>query len=227
MTLFDVIDATWPAAAQTRIGRVVLRDGKGGGKRVSAASGPDDLTAEELAEVLSALRDRAAAPLFQVQGDQPRLTRLLADHGFAEVEPVVILSAPIADVAGGGPKPVSAFTVWPPLAIQCEIWAEGGIGAPRLAVMERVQGPRTSLLGRVDNQPAGAAFVALHGDTAMLHALEVQPRHRRKGCAENLVRRAAAWARDRGAARFATLTLRDNAPARALFASLGMQPEGE
>jgi hypothetical protein len=38
MSLFDVIDATWPAAQMLRDGAFVLRNGQGGGKRVSAAS---------------------------------------------------------------------------------------------------------------------------------------------------------------------------------------------
>jgi N-acetylglutamate synthase len=34
----DAMEATWPPAATTRLGPWLLRDGKGGGKRVSAAT---------------------------------------------------------------------------------------------------------------------------------------------------------------------------------------------
>ena len=36
--LFDVIDKTWPAARMLPVGPWILRDGQGGGKRVSAAT---------------------------------------------------------------------------------------------------------------------------------------------------------------------------------------------
>ena len=36
--LYDICDGTWPAAAIKRLGPWTLRDGQGGGKRVSAAT---------------------------------------------------------------------------------------------------------------------------------------------------------------------------------------------
>ncbi len=221
MSLFDTIDATWPAATITQAGAVTLRDGQGGGKRVSAASAPDDVPEADLDKAIA-----QGAALFQVQGYQPRLDGLLAARGFDILDPVVILEGDIDEVAGSGPPKVSAFTVWPSLAIQHEIWISGDIGPQRRAIMDRVQSPKTSLIGRVDNQPGGAAFVAVHAQTAMIHAVEVLPHHRRKHCAENMVRAAAVWGRAQGATRFAALTLRDNAPARALFASLAIRPVG-
>ncbi len=222
MSLFDAIDATWPTAAFTHCGAVTLRDGQDGGKRVSAASAPDDVPEADIDAALN-----QATTLFQVQGDQPRFDALLDARGFQIVDPVVILAGDIDTAAGDGPPKVSAFTVWPSLAIQHEIWARGGIGLARLAIMDRVQGPKTSLIGRVDNQPGGSAFVAIHNQTAMIHAVEVLPRHRRKHCAANMMRAAAMWARDHGAKQIATLTVRENAPACALFTSLGLSPVGQ
>ena len=216
MNRFAVIDATWPPARFETLGPVTLRHGAGGGKRVSAASAPDDVAEADLDAALG------RTDLFQIQGAQPRLDSLLDARGFRIVDPVVILEGDAAVVAGPGPDKVSAFEVWPPLAIQREIWAAGGIGAPRLAIMDRAQGPKLSLLGRVRNQPAGTAFVAMHGTTAMVHAVEVLARHRGLGCARNMMRGAAQWAVRQGATRFAALTLRENAPAIALYASLGM-----
>ena len=226
MNLFETIDATWPAAAFSSRGAVILRDGQGGGKRVSAASAPDDVSETDLDTSITAMFDQGDA-LFQVQGDQPRFDALLDVRRFQIVDPVVILAGDINTVAGNGPPKVSAFTVWPSLAIQHEIWASGGIGPARLAIMDRARGPKTTLIGRVENQPGGAAFVAIHNQTAMIHAVEVLPRHRRKGCAGNMLRAAAVWARNQGATQFATLTVRENAPARALFASLGLSAVGQ
>jgi hypothetical protein len=57
--------------------------------------------------------------------------------------------------------------------------------------MERAAGPKTALLGRVRDRAAGTAFVALHDDVAMVHALEVVPGFRRAGVARNLMQGAA------------------------------------
>ncbi len=37
-TLIEVCEATWPAASVDRVGAWIVRDGQGGGKRVSAAT---------------------------------------------------------------------------------------------------------------------------------------------------------------------------------------------
>ncbi len=226
MTLFDVIDRTWPAQAFHPCGPFTLREGAGGGKRVSAASCTRPVTGSEIEDAESAMATLGQPPLFQVQGDQPGLDDQLAARGYEVVDPVVILLGNIDAVAGDGPPRVRAFPVWPILAIQSEIWADGGIGPARRAVMERARAPKTTILGRIDDSPAGCAFVALHDGVAMTHAVHVLPRFRRKGCAENMMRGAAVWARAQGAKHFAALTLSENLPARTLYSSLGMQPVG-
>ncbi len=223
MTYAEVIDHTWPPARRQRISGIVTRDGQGGGKRVSAATAPDTIDAGDLEAVIAG----HGLDLFQVLEGQDRLDRLLAGLGFTVLDPVIIFAGPCPQVAGDGPAKVSAFSVWPRLAIQEEIWQQGGIGPARWAVMDRVTGPKTSLLARTQNQPSGAAFVALHDRIAMIHAVEVLPRHRRQGCAVNMMRAAATWGQQQGATEIAALTLRTNLPAQRLFASLGMRAVGQ
>jgi len=117
---------------------------------------------------------------------------------------------------------VAAFSIWPPLAIQAEIWATGDIGPARLAVMARVTGPRVALLGRVQDAPAATAFVACDGDVAMLHALVVLAPARRQGLGRCLLHAAAVWARAQGAAHLAVLVTQANTAANALYATAGM-----
>jgi GNAT superfamily N-acetyltransferase len=142
------------------------------------------------------------------------------------VDPVRILVAETAAMAAP-PERLTAFVVdWPPLEVLREIWAEGGIGPGRVAVMDRVQGPKCALMGRAEDRPAAAAFVACDGPVAMLHALEVRPPLRRQGTARHLMRAAALWARGAGATWLALLVTEANRPAGALYASLGMQAVG-
>ena len=114
------------------------------------------------------------------------------------------------------------FPLWPPLAILRDIWASGGIGPERLAVMARAAGPKTALAARIEDRAAGAAFCALHDKVAMLHAIEVLPAYRRKGVGTLILRGAAHWAQVQGARWMALAVTEANTPARALYDHCGM-----
>ncbi|MDG1293980.1 MAG: GNAT family N-acetyltransferase, partial [Planktomarina sp.] len=73
---------------------------------------------------------------------------------------------------------------------------------------------------------AGVGFLALDGDIAMLHAVEVLPSFRRTGVAKKLMAQAAKWAEDQGAKYMALMATRDNTAANNLYSSLGMRPVG-
>lgn len=221
-----VIDATWPAAARHDVGPWVIRTGKGGGNRSSAATANGPVTAADVALAAGAMRDLGQDPLFMVRQGEDALDALLADKGHAIRDATLIRACPVATLTQHPVPPVTAFTVWPPLAAQRDIWAAGQIGPARLAVMDRVAGPKTTLFGRIDDRPAGTLFVAMHGDTAMLHALEIAPAHRRRGLARHLTVAAARWAQGQGAAQFSLLVTATNVAANALYAGLGLAEVG-
>lgn len=220
--LWDAIDATWAAPRTHRSGPFLLREGQGGGRRVSAATTDATPTQREIAEAARAMAALGQRPLFMVRGDQAEFDAALAALGYEVNDPVVVMEAPVDRVAQDGPPPVSAFAIWPPLQIMREIWEAGGIGPARLAIMAGSCDPKTAILGRVKDRAAGCAFVAIHEGIAMMHAVEVTPLLRRLGTARNMTLGAADWARRQGAERFAILTTRDNAAAQAVYASLGM-----
>ncbi len=224
--LFTATDATWPAAASHAAGAFRVREGRGGGKRVSSATaeGPWSETDIDAAEAMH--RRLGQPPLFMIRPGEEALDAALAARGYAVVDPVNVYAAPVEALIAEVP-PLAAFTIWPPLAIMHDIWAEGGIGPGRLAVMERASSPKTAILGRVRDRAAGAAFVALHDGIAMLHALHIVSDQRRQGSAVKMMRTSAAWAQDNGAKRFSLLTTKANGPANALCASLGMQVVGD
>jgi ribosomal protein S18 acetylase RimI-like enzyme len=204
-------DATWPPAAIRGLGAVTLRDGAGGGQRVSAATAGPGWTEADLDHAIAAM----PAPLFRVAGDVA-LDAALAGRGFVVHDPVVAL------VAGDLPLPDRPVArLWPPEAM-AEVWAEAGIGAGRLAVMHRAPGPKAVLA--VDGR--AAAFVACHGGWAVLHALAVAPGHRRQGIGRAVTLAAAAFGRDHGAAGLALLVTEANLPARGLYAAMGFAEAG-
>jgi len=60
----------------------------------------------------------------------------------------------------------------------------------------------------------------------MLHALVVDPKHRRKGLAGHMMAQAAIWAARQGCDWLTLAVGAQNTPARALYASLGMRAVG-
>lgn len=221
-TLVQVMEATWPAARVWRDGAFMLRDGAGGGKRVSAATSAGDWDRAALDRLEAAM----AEPLVLIRPGDEALDAALEARGWQVIDPVVAYAAPVAALMADLP-PLAAFAHWPPLEIARMIWAEGGIGPARLQVMERVTGPKCTILARQGDRPAGSAFVARDGAEAMLHALEVRPHQRRKGAGEALLRAAANWAAEQGATRLSLVVTRRNAAARALYDRLGMQVVGQ
>lgn len=220
--LAEVMEATWPPASRSRLGPFTLRDGAGGGKRVSAASLEGPFSDQDL----DALEAAMAEPLMLVREGEAALDAALDARGWRVVDPVVAYAAPVADLTADLP-PLAAFPHWPPLEIARSLWAEGGIGPARIAVMERVTGAKAALLGRIDDRSAGMAFVACHGTEAMVHALEVRDSHRRQGLGRNLLHAAANWAADQGATRLSLVVTRQNTAARSLYARLGMGVVGQ
>ncbi|MEQ8365872.1 MAG: GNAT family N-acetyltransferase [Roseicyclus sp.] len=227
--LTPVIAATWPAVSEQVVGPFTIPEGGGGGNRVSAArlTAPrdQDATEAQIDAALSAFDQISQPPLFMVIDTQGALDDRLAARGFEMRDATVGMMTPTADLAAA-PPPVTCFATWPPLAIQAEIWAEGGIGPARLAIMDRVTGSKMSFFGRINDRPAGTAFVGIHDDVAMLHALEIMPAARRLGLGQIMMRTAADWALGAGASQFSVLVTRENRPARALYASLGFQAMG-
>lgn len=220
--LAEVMEATWPPLRRWQVGPFTLRDGAGGGKRVSAASCDGAFTAADLAAVEAAM----AEPLMLVRAGEDALDAALDARGWRVVDPVVAHAAPVAALMAELP-PLAAFPHWPPLEIARALWAEGGIGPARIAVMERVAVARAAILARAGDRPAGVAFVACHGSEAMLHALEVRPDLRRQGVGATLLRSAANWAESQGATRLSLVVTRQNTAACALYARLGMTVVGQ
>lgn len=225
--LYDVIDGTWPAAGERRVGPWVIRDGQGGGQRVSATIAKGPFTADDLPVAEDEMQALNQPRLFQIREGDTALDDLLDKQGYQIVDPVNLWVGTVDDIATEFPPPVTTFEVWEPLAIQIDIWAKGGIGPKRIDVMRRAKGPKTAMLGRLNDSPAGAGFVAMHNGIAMVHALEVLEHQRKQGMGVYFMRMAAFWARDNGASHLSVVCTRANAGANALYAKLGMSLAGQ
>lgn len=221
--LFHAMETTWPPASHRALGPFLLRDGAGGGKRVSAASVEAPWTEADLNAAEAAMAD----PLFLIRPADAALDAALDAGGYRVVDPVLAYAAPAAMLAAEAPRHMTTFPHWPPMEIARQLWADGHIGPARLAVMDRAAGAKCAILSRANDRASGVAFVACDGPIAMLHALEVSPALRRQGSAHNILRAAAAWALDNGADTLALVVTEANTNARGLYASLGMTIVGQ
>lgn len=220
--LYAVCEATWPPAACRRVGCWAIRDGQGGGQRVSAATLEGILAAASIPQAEAEMAALGQHPLFMVRDGEDELDAALAARGYVVKDPVSFFVVPVAELAAQELPFMTTFALWEPLAIMKEVWAEAGIGPARLGVMHRAAGPKAAVMGRLNDRVAGVAYVAIHGKTAMLHALEVVPEQRRQKSAVYMMRRAAQWAQDQGADWLSVIVTQANAPANALYSSLGM-----
>lgn len=225
--LYAVIDGTWPAATTRNAGAFVIREGQSGGSRVSAASTNGPVSEADIAAAEKAMQELNQPRLFQIRDGQNDLDQTLEARGYVITDPVNMWAASVDDIATQFPPPVTAFAVWEPLAIQIDLWAKGDIGPGRIAVMERAPHPKAALLGRLNDSPAGTAFVGIHNGTAMLHAMYVLPHQRKQGMARWFMRLAAFWARDNGAKMLSVVCTQDNDAANALYSDLGMSLVGQ
>lgn len=223
----EVVDGTWPAASYQQSGPFQLRQGQGGGSRVSAASVIGPVSEADIDAAEQAMLAMGQRRIFCLRPGDEALDAQLAARGYQVLDPVNIYTCPVSDLTNRAIPLVTVFQIWEPLAIMREIWATGGIGPERVAIMERAKGPKTSLLLRHSDQPCGAAFVAMHKDIAMLHALEILPDHRRQGMGEWTMRAAAIWGRDNGAQTLSVICTKANQGANGLYRALGMEIVGE
>lgn len=228
-TLYSTIEVTWPCARHAQIGPFTIRDGAGGGKRASAATARIEGWAEDPAPDLerhlpaaeSAMARLGQPALFMIRQGDEALDALLAARRYRLVDPVNIYLASIAPLAEAELPHARTFTIWEPLAIMRDIWAANGVGPRRVAVMERATCLKTGLFGRYESRPAGAGYVGVAGDCAMVHALVVIARARRCGMGRRMMLQAARWAGGAGADQIAALCTAANPAGNALYASLG------
>ena len=221
--LLQALEATWPPVWSRRHGPFTLREGAGGGKRVSATTLAGAFDAGDLAAAEVDAVARREVPLYQLRPGDEALDTALGARGYVVVDPTYLYAAPVEALLRPEQRPLAAIASEGCLGIMAEIWAAGGIGPERLQVMARASDPKAWILGRMDDRAAGVGFVALDGDIAMVHALEIADAFRRRGTGAAIMARAAKWAGARGARHMSVAVVARNAPANALYRALGME----
>ena len=226
-TIFETIDLTWPAEEFFELPKWKLRKSINGGKRVSAATatGKSSITDIQFAE--NTLAEWRQDKLFMIKAGENSLDQALTKRGYCIVDPTNIWSISSPALSMQQIPPVTAFTIFPPLAIQKELWVANGIDASRIEIMNRVKTPKTTIFGRMNAKPAASAFVSVANKIAMVHALIVDHKCRRQGMGKFVMQKIGAWAYKLGAKNVVVLCTKKNQSANKFYKSLGMKVTGE
>lgn len=219
----EALEATWPPVEAVRFGGLLAGRGAGGGGRLSSIRQVGEWCDADLDAALARQDAWGEARLLRVLDGQERLAEAARARGMVLRQPTAILTAPLEALAAGDIPRMTAFALWPPLAVQRAIWQAHGITPARQAAMARVAGPHVALLGRQGDRAAGTGFCAVSGPVAGLHAVVVEPAMRGARLGEHMLRRAAEWARGQGAQVMALAVTRENAPALRLYTRLGFR----
>lgn len=214
-TLYDTIDATWPAANYHNKDGWLIREGKGGGKRVSAASMVDKNANIKKAE--AALTSLGQDKLFMIKQGDTALDTQLDQRGYHIIDPVVFLAAPIHPSDYTTSQNNNAAT-----DVMKDIWQKGGIGPDRIAIMNRANDPKYFC----EIEASATAFSAIHNGICMTHAVEVLSTARRQGLGQRIMKQVQSWAYANGAHTLCVLTVIENTAARRLYEGLGMKEVG-
>jgi GNAT superfamily N-acetyltransferase len=225
--IFEAIDVTWPAEEFLEIPKWRLRRSANGGKRVSAATaiGATNFSDIKLAE--NKMAQWYQDKLFMIKKNEILLDEALSASGYRVIDPTNIWSISSKNLSIQKTLPVKTFTIFPPLAIQRELWRASHIPPSRIEIMDRVKTHKTTIFGRINAKPAASAFVAVSNEVAMVHALVVDQKCRQQGMGKFVMQKVGSWAYQMGAESVVALCTEKNCSANILYKSLGMQVIGK
>ncbi|MBA4608287.1 GNAT family N-acetyltransferase [Aeromicrobium sp. Marseille-Q0843] len=207
----------WPAVESASLGEWELRASGGfTGRANSAAVHGDPGVDDPFAAVVDFYATRGLRPLVQVVEDSPWHRRFV-DAGWTGVvdqPPGAILQ--VADLRSAPETDPEAVVSDHATDAWLGLYGRVRDPAAARAVME---GPAT--VGFVSIGEVAIGRVVVTGEWAGLAAVEVDPAHRRRGLARRVVETSLAWAVAHGADKAYLQTMRDNAPALALYEPYG------
>jgi ribosomal protein S18 acetylase RimI-like enzyme len=217
----------WPAGEQQRLDGWVLRRTPSVRRRRSNSALPLGTGTAALESVERFYRDRGAAPIVQVAPAEElrALDAELEDRGWRLDAPTDILVASADDVPAAASVEVSV-SMRPAVDLEwLDAWiaAEGRPDAREtyVYVLQRIPSPAGFAIARIDGLAAGVGLAVCERGWAGVFCMATDPAARRRGVARALLRSLARWSREQGTRCVYLHVECDNAPARALYASMG------
>lgn len=223
--------AAWPDLAHDRLDGWLLRYAAGHTKRANSVNvlqaEPRGLEAR-IAEAEVRYRAAGLRPVFRLTPlAEPGLDGLLAQRGYGVVEPSLVKIAPMpADLRG---DPAVRLVAEPGEGWLGPYAEAAGLDGPARTTLEAMLArvadrPVYASVAGEDGAPAAFGMAVVTGDRVGFFDILTRPEARRRGHGRRLMNRLIAWARDEGGARSMWIQVVEaNAPARALYRSLGFR----
>jgi N-acetylglutamate synthase len=214
----------WPALSEERVDGWLLRRTPSVARRRSNSALPLARDGRaSIGEVERFYRGHGMRPLVQV-GPVEELTALdaqLAARGWSADGATDILVA--RDVPADGEVGVSVRPAVDRAWLEAWIAAEGRPDAEQTyaRVLRRIPAPAGFAIARVEGRAAGVGVAVCEAGWSGVFCMATDPAMRRRGVARAVLGALASWSRERGARRLYLQVECDNAPAQALYASMG------
>jgi ribosomal protein S18 acetylase RimI-like enzyme len=225
--LEELAARAWPALETERGDGWLLRRTPSVRRRRLNSALPLGSDRATIGEVERFYRDRAMTPRVQVAPAEElgALDAELAARGWHADGPTDILFAACDDVLGLSVADV-AVSLRPavdPEWLDAWIAAEGRPDAREtyVGVLQRIPSPAGFAVARVEGRAAGVGLAVCERGWSGVFCMAVDPVSRRRGVARAVLRALAEWSRAQGARRLYLQVECDNAPAQALYASMG------
>ena len=230
VALEKIAARAWPAAEEVHLGGWLIRAASGHTGRANSCwtlEPPGRPVETAVAAVEAWYAARSLPPVFRTSdgATAPRdLPRLLMAQGYApEIETVMMLgpltSRPDSQVSLSQ-APDDGFR-----RVLFGVQHRGdGDAQERLEVLSRIPAPKAFARLNLDGQPAAVGVCAVDGEWAGLSAMRTVAAVRRKGLGRRVIGALHEFAAEAGARRAYLQVEAQNAPAIALYRSLGFEP---
>ncbi|MEU4623866.1 GNAT family N-acetyltransferase [Actinoplanes sp. NPDC023801] len=209
----------WPATHAERADGWLLRHTPGVGKRRNNSALPPPGAAGGIDAAERFYRERGMPVIVQVSPaeEHEALDGVLAARGYRYEAPTLVLTAAPGEVM----RPVPEVTISTGLTSG---WRSAyGNDAVSEHVLDRIA-PATGFASIVvDGSIAALGLFVVDGGIGGVFCMATDPRHRRRGLAEAILRAGAAWSAERGAELLYLQVEGENAAARQLYAKVGFQ----
>jgi N-acetylglutamate synthase len=225
----------WPALEVAELSGWRLRFTRGVTRRANSVwpnGWQGDTPLVERVEVVEAFAAaRGIAPSFQLTSaaKPPELDALLEERGYAFDTPVIVKMRALSPLqheerglevqATVEPRPNAEW-----LTVAVDRGRYAGVRDVFLGILARIGDRGGFALVRSGNEPIAIGLGVVDGAWLGIFGMLTVPEARRRGAARAILGALARWGANRGATRAYLQVERDNAPARALYETLGFVP---
>ncbi|KAB2346425.1 GNAT family N-acetyltransferase [Actinomadura rudentiformis] len=223
LNIDDLVAAAWPAPFSQDMAGWRLRHAGGVTKRANSVlplgdPGPVDAAIERAERFYAEL---GLPTVFSVSGRAcpAELDGMLADRGYALVDPTLAMIREIGEGGGGVAVDDTPSREWLDLW-----WSVDGRYPEQLPMAEKILTGVPAGYVMLDGVAVGRGVV--QGEWLGIYSMAVAPEARRRGLARRVLRALLEWGSGRGCTRAYLLVVEENAAARALYASEGFEVAG-